>query len=484
MAKITGPDTAQYVEEAFDRHCEVGQGLAPGFFTLNVDTDVHLAAWERMIPGPVVFHVNAREYKEKGMNAPLYMFKFDPGEIERKISEAAELHEREIEETGKGGTWVIDEPLSLSGQLTQLAVPGRDWPLMYGEVPMWLAVYDAEQAGDEELAHRIFEQGYVPVKSDLPADIIDAPSQDIVPVRENVQGDSWLTKNVHKLENGKLKKFDMAGKDDIGRVETSLVLSYDNENVSMDRPMTRYDRAVHNAIATLWRAGARTFSVAQVYEAMAGSTANQKAARLQKISDSISKQMQTMAELDYSEEARGRHLTFDGEEVTGYIERQHVLSGKEQNILFSDGTIRTGYTLFDPPLLYKHDVITGQFAKCPHRVLKAVSNAVPATDMAILVRDYLIRRIHAMKEGKTASARNPRIQFSKIYEEAEKPDATRTEKSRIRKMAGKMLDAMRDEGYIAGWDHYAKDGQARANGFIIELPKAGKGADRRGQPER
>lgn len=171
MARIAGPDTAKYVEEALDKHCRVTQGLMPGFLALHVDTDIHLAAWQRMIPGPVTFHMSVKEYEEKGMNAPLYLFQFNQEEIERKIAEAAELHEREGEGEGEDGPLVIDEPLSLQGQLTQLAVPGRDWPLMYGEVPMWLAVYDAEQAGDVDLAHRIFEQGYVPAGMELPEPI-------------------------------------------------------------------------------------------------------------------------------------------------------------------------------------------------------------------------------------------------------------------------------------------------------------------------
>lgn len=476
MARITGPDTAKYVEEALDKHCKMTQGLMPGFLALHVDTDIHLAAWQRMIPGPVTFHMSVKECEEKGMNAPLYLFQFNQEEIERKIAEAAELHEREVEGEGEDGLLVIDEPLSLQGQLTQLAVPGRDWPLMYGEVPMWLAVYDAEQAGDVDLAHRIFEQGYVPVKSDLPADLIDAPIQDVVPIRENVQGNSKISNYAHLMESGKLQRFDMAGDNDLGRIESSLILSYDNNNVSMDRPMTQYDRTVHNAVATLWRAGARSFRVNQVYEAMTGSAANPRAETLQKVAESIDKQLHTSATLDFTDELRGETLNDDGKEVTvenAFLET-HVLNGNKGTIICSDGEARVGYTLHEPPLLYRHDKITGQYVRYPHRVLKAVSKAVRPTETNTLIRDYLIRRIAVMKNGKTPMAKNRRIQFSAIYEAAGKPGATRTEKDRIRKAVGKMLDAMDEAGYIDGWDLYAKAGQTRPNGVTIELETANK----------
>lgn len=477
MGKAVDEAVVKAVAEANEGHCKVSAGLVPGFATLSVDTAFSVSKWGIEFRGPVTFQFSVDEYNEKHESATLYLMQFDQEGLEAAFEKTRGSGEdvegvRSVDTPGEdGGAAITGEPIEIGVQLVKVDVPGRDWPLLFGEVPVWLAINEAEQSGDADMALSIFEQGYTTANTDAP----NVPVQDVASIRENVQANSKVSNFIHLIEADKLKRFDMAGKNE-GRVETSLILSYDKENVSIDKPMTPYDRTVHNAVATLWRAGVRNFRVNQVYEAMTGSASNPRAETLKKVADSIEKQLHTSATIDFTDELRGRTLNDGGEEVTilNASKNTHVLSGDSCEILCSDGKTRKGYVLFKPPLLYEHDSTTGQIIRYPHRLLKAISEKVRATETNTLVRDHLIKRIWIMKSGKTPMAKQHKIAYSSIYEAAQKPDATRTEKSRIRKTAWDVLDAIKESGEIAGWSVYSKDGQTRQLGVEIELNDADK----------
>jgi hypothetical protein len=96
---------------------------------------------------------------------------------------------------------------------------------------------------------------------------------------------------------------------DVGNNVTTKIMIYINENqiqVTGKQQVTAYDRAVHNAVISLYESGNEYITPLMVYRTMSGRTDGESASNtsLIAVSNSLDKQMVTMVKIDCGDEAK------------------------------------------------------------------------------------------------------------------------------------------------------------------------------------
>lgn len=453
------PPMNDIVNEALKKHFKHAHSIMPGFAAIELDQDLKLHLF--------------RQTMHKGV----YFMRVD--QIEEYQLNIAKIHLHTLTMDGESLKQAIDEIEANPGspespqfemEMVPIVPPQRakkNEPLTLGEVAVWAAINDAEADGDKEKAHRIFDEAYslgtVTEDTKKPA----LAQQDIAPVATHLQGVSKLSDSITVLEAGEDYTLDMSGKNE-GRqaVTTAVRLDYkEQDGIKISRPMTAYDRLVQDSVATLWAAGNKAFTPAQVFRTMAGIKGKgnkPSATSLSKVEESIDKQFLTLITLDYSEEARGRELTFEGEPVNEYKIQTHMLTGRKETIRTAKGSEVVGYRLLEAPILYRHDMATKQIISYPQTLLEKTSTVVSNTPRNMLIRAYLIKRTRRMKANAPRELRC--IQYSTLYEEIGEADAGKKARQAIRESAAKLLDSLIEEKEIKGWKEYTNKKDAGRRG--------------------
>lgn len=443
----------ELVNEALKKHFEHAQSIAPGFAAISLNQDLKLHLFKQT------------------MHKGVYFMRID--QIEEHQLNIAKIHLHTLTMNGEKLKQAFDELEKNNGseespqiemEMVPIVPPQRkeqSEPLTLGEAAIWAAINDAEADGDKEKAHRIFDEAYslgtVTEENEKPK----LAQQDIAPVVTHLQGISKLSDSITILEAGEDYTLDMSGKNEGKQAVTTAVrLDYEEQDgIKISRPMTAYDRLVHDSVATLWAAGNKVLTPRQVYHAMTGAKNKPSSKALAEVEASIDKQFRTWITLDYSEEARGRELAFEGEPVKEYKIETHMLAGSKETIRTAKGSEVVGYRLIEAPILYRHDMATRQIISYPQTLLEASSNVASNTARNILIRDYLIKRIKRMR-GKA-----PReIRYATLYEEIGEADANKKARQVIRDSAAKYLDSFKESGLIAGWKEYTDKKDAGRRG--------------------
>ncbi len=298
-----------------------------------------------------------------------------------------------------------------------------------------------------------------------------AVRQDTNNPQTHYQGISKVSNRITEpvLMSGATAEVGVGGKNERD-ITTSLILSYDSEDVRLSKPLTPLDREVHNAVATLWAAGNRTITPLQVYRTMTGKSGKPRPGALADIVESIDKQRRTFVKLYFGEEMRGRSVTFEGEEFTPKECRieTYMLDADKVTVVATNGRELDGYSINRAPVLYQHDSMTKQVVSYPQRLLEATSSVASMTGRNVLIRSYLIKRIEMMRPGR--SMKSHHVQYDTILSEIGLGSATRTERSRVVQTVKRLLDAFTAAGFIAGWSEYRDTGSShRLLGVCIDL---------------
>lgn len=459
----------ELVEEtsaAIAKYFKPTESIAPNMCAFILNADIKLQPWHATMHKGVFFVTaeDAKRLTEDSNISRLYLYALSFDEMNLGFNNSEEELEKAIQEgkaervTLEDGTTRIaykDEmKMSLKVYAEQLKVPNREEPLSLAEAAIWGAIQDAEEAGDMDKAQRLYEEGYSPVKitADPTPQVEEIlPKQDINPVITHVQGISKVSNTITELNNGEDTHLKVGGKNE-GSVQTFIKLNYDSDNMSLSKPISPYDREIHDAVATLWAAGNKTFTSAQVYRAMRGgnSALNPKRAALEKIEESLDKQRRTFVTLDFSQEARGRKLEFEGSPVTNLKRETYMLEADKVTIETAGGNKVEGYKISAEPILYWHDMTTKQIVSYPQALLAATSKVASNTDRNILIRSYLLRRIKSM----SGSANSRQITYESILKNIGEAGANRKTQGVIRESVRKFLTAFKDEGFITGWSEY------------------------------
>ena len=474
-------------QESMYRHfTKHGAGPIPGSQAVSTDADIYVNRWDE----------DEERIKALTLKAGTFLLMVDPDTpgsmsalIDRHVGEAGSAvylysmaitefpDDSELDtvtEVAEDGTEVKHIKGRTDGQPVQFKMsvepvaPKDGRPISLLEAYLWAMVGDVEQEGDEEFTNAIAREALAmtmhekslnpwppePKKPDLPKQDTKKPTTHIQPI-------SKVADKVTEVMSGEAVLLDVSGGNEAKRsVLTSLSLNYDGDELELSRPMTAYDKEIHNAVATLYVAGNRTFTARQVYQTMTGVNSNPSKKKIEEIEASLDKQRLTFVTLDWSKELRGKTAEIDGETVAAdqcHLET-YMLNAKKLTIRTAKGNEVVGYSIAEPPVLYQHAITTRQLISYPQALLEATSAVASNTNTNMLMRSYLIMRIKTMTRPRAKIAKQ--IRYDTVFEKAGAEPKERKDKARLVKTIKKYLDAFVKEGLIAGWSEYEAKGSS------------------------
>lgn len=503
-------------EETLDKYFSLEAPPFPGFVTLHILKPIRLRAYKQTIEEGLYFIERSKFESEEQPDIPIFRMDIvkTPHEEIKKIidnggaevttnqdgTEVVKISQTAIEEAGS--------PLKIGVQFTPLEVRDEK-TLTLLEAFVWAAIDEAEEAGDKEKAHLIFDTAFRKIKksdseptlssmntgneeshggdtvsamkeqTDIQAEsgLSDSeptlfgmdtskniPIQGTIKPRTQIDPNSKLAQTITMLELGKTISLDVSGGNEKPKsVLTDITLTYEGEGIKLSKQLSEFDREIHNTVATLIHAGNMAFTPRQVWHTLTGSENPPSKAQLSRIEESLDKQRFIRAYVDFSAEARGRNLTLDGEPVESYVIDTYLLNLDKGTIQTANGRKVEGYTVNKLPVLYQHSAALGQVITYPMRMLKASGNTVQNTEENIIIRKYLLRRI-GMAKGKRKIS--PRIKYSSVYEKVGIKNPNKKQRKRINDTVLQILETLKKEKHIKGYEEY-KEGRTRAGVDLI-----------------
>lgn len=376
-----------------------------------------------------------------------------------------------------GGVSLSDGDIKGRAELKPLRTSFRPEPLSLTELAAHARIQDLREAGEnaaaDEILHSLYhlEGGITEESIDVDATEGEPPTlQDLQPVTGYMQGLSKLSnpKSWQNIEKSGGKRLDVTGERDKTRVYTVVSLADEDEETRRKPLFKGTDENTYNAAASLWAAGRRNFTAADVAR-VAYLTDKPRAAQIAKVETQLEEMAGRRITFDWTAEARGRKLKFEGEEVKGYKVTENLLTLRSHEITTRNGKKTMGYEFLAPPVLYRHDAMMGQITTFDIAKLKAATKDVSATDRNNRIKSYLLRRIGRMKHGGTARE----IRYESVMSNAGvENDAKGKGKAAVKKTVTDYLKGFTREGIIAGFAEYrvkTAKGAAGATGVRVTV---------------
>lgn len=239
---------------------------------------------------------------------------------------------------------------------------------------------------------------------------------------------------------------------------TSCILSYEGESVKISsrQPFTEYDRQVADAVTSLYEYGDKSHIVtpSTVYRAMVHATATETPSPQQigAVTKSLDKMRFVRVQIDCSEELSRRHLSLNGEQVTGGKIDTYLLALDKIEVT-AGGHKVIAYKVIKTPILYEYSRLTGQVLTVPAALLDirdAHGTKVANTERRIAIKGYLMRRIERMK-GKTGKKQSNHILYSDLYSSVCEEDPKDKEQRLIKEYVTIVLESWKRDKYISGY---------------------------------
>lgn len=297
------------------------------------------------------------------------------------------------------------------------------------------------------------------------------------PESEEVEAVTSIIPNKYFILNDKVNKLipkiDIDGQEQPIRISastkkdiiTTVILNYEGNalRLSDEENWTAYDRAVHNAVVSLWEAGNRKFTPEMVYRAMNGLNGNIfiSPTALQKVEKSIDKSMSITVYIDCGEVAKAYGGNSKGKLQAKLLEVRKAILQTE------NGTKKVGYVFISErfkPILYEYSQMTKQILSVTPNLLQT-KKALNTTDETIVIREYLLRRIEEMKSPRNTISY--KIKFNSIMELLQLKEITKKKKQKIKDQIAKLLQYYKEIEYITDYNEY-KTGRV-IEGVEIEI---------------
>ena len=233
-----------------------------------------------------------------------------------------------------------------------------------------------------------------------------------------------------------------------GEIITYNSLTYKGEhiNITGKHEFTAYDRAIHNAVCSLYVAGNETITPTMVYRAVNGMSDSEKASpqAIEAISNSIDKSRYMELKVDFTKEAEARNINIEKAVIEDYL-----LNATKVKIK-TCGNIVEGYKINKMPMLYQYAQYTKQILAVPSKLLDT-KKATRNTEEIIPIKEYLVRRIEVMKHDKTMSNK---ILYDTIFDEAGISHPTKEKSFKLRADIKAILELWKNQKYIKNFEEY------------------------------
>ena len=257
----------------------------------------------------------------------------------------------------------------------------------------------------------------------------------------------------HKIINA-LAKHGAAGYEEIAAtkllkkypdIKTTATLIFD-ENINLPKNFTQYDRAVFNAVCSLYEAGNRSFTPTMVFRTMTGRTNEEfiKPSNIERVTKSIEKQRTALVKIDCKTEFEKRKLPY----LKNFDD--YILPVKSATVVINGAEVK-GYVFWGKPMLYEYCEATKQIITVPIHLLNTKS--VKSTPEIIVIKEYLIRQIELLKNGYRD---NNGILYETIFSECSIPfkENDRTVQKRYRDYIKKLLEEWKEKKHIKAYKEY------------------------------
>lgn len=262
--------------------------------------------------------------------------------------------------------------------------------------------------------------------------------------------------------------------DDRKTIATRCVVTYEGDNVKLSsrQPFTAYDRSVADAVTSLYLYGdqSHVITAAGVYRAMVDATEGEPPSPQQvgAVTKSLDKMRFIRVQIDCSEELKSRRLSLDGAQITHGKVDTYLLALDKVEVKAGGRTV-SAYKILQTPVLYDYAHMTKQVLTLPAALLAIKDKTgarIPNTQQRIVVRDYLLRRIAAMK-GRGGKKMSRNIVFETLYSEVGDVAATPKQQRSVREYAEMCLDSWTRDKFIRGYST-VKQGR-KITGVEIQL---------------
>ena len=306
-------------------------------------------------------------------------------------------------------------------------------------------------------------------------DIIKASTQRIDNISSGVtkiEGTIFNPRKNKNLYSRKQEKVDFDAKMCVGyykgkEINSLVDLDFDGmkkKGVSIPNEnwIVPFDREVHSAIASLFKAGNECMTPQMIFQVLSG---NSKTAKMtpqmrETIIESVSKLRLTEVKIHAQEE------NAVGWSSKSVYEGVLIPSERIECILLNGQRVADCIHILRTPPLYEYADNKDQISRVDIRMLNAPVNNTPGN---IELKGYLAREISSMKSGR--SNITPVIRYSTLYEylriESTSEKAQKTLKLRVRETVKSILTAWKESGYIKDF-HEEKEKRTIAK-IVIEL---------------
>lgn len=254
-----------------------------------------------------------------------------------------------------------------------------------------------------------------------------------------------------KLNSPELLMLAMERKGSKKPVTTMVSIDFDEAQaqglgISGTKELTAYDRAIHDAITSLYIDGGNEYiTIGMIYQTLIGNTSEYKKVSgkaKQAISESINKLMFSRLTIDAKEE---EDAFYKGLKLS---QKSTVLPAVSYTVSIN-GQAQEAIKVLMPPPLYTYAEAKGQIGRVD---LKLLATPLTNTEETINLKDYLLRRVLTIKGSSKLS---PSIVYETIYQklnvDAPTQGALRKKKAGVRKNVKAILDYWKQEGFIKGY---------------------------------
>ena len=258
-----------------------------------------------------------------------------------------------------------------------------------------------------------------------------------------------LTKLTAEEVAGQGAAFDLVvmnrGKSSEVTASTLITLEADENITFSGKPYTQYDRAVHDAVVSIYceckrRGLTPIITPLKVYQTITGNASDKDSPSPQRMA-SITKSLEKMrrgihVKVDATEEMQRRRITDDeGNPITRFVLDDTLLSLRGIEAKAGNKEVKA-YIVSAEPMLYYYSRLIGQVLTAPAAMLNikdGTGATIANTDSRISIKTYLWQRIAVMKHDEQEAAEalrknNARRQKDKSIEE--KPLAAFRKQSR------------------------------------------------------
>ena len=240
------------------------------------------------------------------------------------------------------------------------------------------------------------------------------------------------------------------------------------EGFNIRREIDEFDRAVMDAITSLYVAGNEVMTVSMIHNVLTGNSGSRITEKKRDdINDSITRLIYTGVFINPEQERQELYPTLKK------VYDSPLVNGRRVSNVYVNGTLTDCLRVYDLPILYEYANAKKQVSTIP---IELLNSPIAKNKETIILQDYILRRVEAMKRGNISHT----ITYEAIYKlfgyETDKqspaPAKVRVKQKELREKASVILDHLKTQKidgkqYIKGHGVIKKSG--RLYGVEVKL---------------